>query len=83
MDTTLFYFASYKAIQKYLAHPFKTKHSKPIIKKEKLLQNRSFFLEETGLFQFSFFINNVLRATGSNFLISSLPGIVRLFLVVV
>jgi hypothetical protein len=43
----------------HLAHPFKTKHSKPIEKKEKLLKNRSFFLEETGLFQFSFFVNNV------------------------
>ena len=60
MDTRSFILPPYKAIQKYLAYTFETSPPKTNQKiKEKLLQNRSFFLEETGLFQFSFFVNNV------------------------
>jgi len=35
--------------------------------KEKLLQNRSFFLEETGLFQFGFFVNNMFTGNRIKF----------------
>ena len=59
MDTRSFIFPLTKQ-SKNILHTQLKQALKPIMKqKEKLLQNRSFFLEETGLFQFSFFVNNV------------------------
>jgi hypothetical protein len=60
MDTRSFVLPLPKQSKNILPTRLNQNHSKPIMKqKEKLLQNRSFFLEETGLFQFSFFVNNV------------------------
>ena len=60
MDTRSFILLLPKQSKNILHTRLNQNRSKPIMKqKEKLLQNRSFFLEETGLFQFSFFVNNV------------------------
>ena len=59
MDTRSLYFVYSKAIQKYLAHPFKSRTLQTNREKRKAPEKQELFLEETGLFQFSFFVNNV------------------------
>ena len=59
MDTRSFILPFTKQSKNILHTHLKQAPNQSGNKKEKLLQNRSFFLEETGLFQFSFFVNNV------------------------